>query len=665
MATIDQIVTKIRTAIFGKDVRENIAQGIEKCYTDVSTGTTLAETAASNADAKATAAQTAASTANTAATNASNAANAANTAAGNLKSAINNNENDITGLAESCEAAKQKNFFDPSVLIPVKYANNTVYTVDETGITVKFTDSNNPANVAPLFALKKGTYTISVTNACRIQFFADGAQVFDARNTTSATFTLAEDGEVYVKFIASSYPFTLGNVQIETGTTVTAFTPYNDPVFTNFITQKTNGLINAERGVNAFNLRVSEGFANAGTVETGVMRYTDGEIVDVGYHSTLSVTPGDQIYFDGFCYNNAFPAVVLLYNGVAIGGVYKESNGRYYGNLSIPYYVDTVVVNGNTSGVIAAKVTNSGNNNEGVPVKQYIDRAKTNSLNGKKIVWFGTSIPAGGYIGADVSRNYPSFIAEKYGCTVFNEAVGSSCAHCKELNSISSENPYGFNADYVLSSRCLSNTHSDMQWLIDHYNDSIWTNKPGTLTDEYKARMMSFSYETKLDKYLTAETFPDLFVFDHGYNDYVSTADNYTGHEFEPYTLQGALNFLIRRIYSYRPDAKIVIIGNYKYQTRNGLVVEAQSAVAERWDIPLFENWHYTGLSEEEVYCSFEWVQNGNTWEQQQTTQHLEMLTNILLPDSVHPHSRPDNLIINRMANAIGRWLAVNITLDN
>ena len=35
MATIAQIVAGIRTAIFGKDVRENIAQGIEQCYDEL------------------------------------------------------------------------------------------------------------------------------------------------------------------------------------------------------------------------------------------------------------------------------------------------------------------------------------------------------------------------------------------------------------------------------------------------------------------------------------------------------------------------------------------------------------------------------------------------------------------------------------------------------
>ena len=32
--SIEQIIAQIRTAIFGKDVRENIALGIEKCYAD-------------------------------------------------------------------------------------------------------------------------------------------------------------------------------------------------------------------------------------------------------------------------------------------------------------------------------------------------------------------------------------------------------------------------------------------------------------------------------------------------------------------------------------------------------------------------------------------------------------------------------------------------------
>ena len=49
MATIAQILLQIRQAIFGKDVRESIAQGIEKCYTDVQAGVTTADSAAERA----------------------------------------------------------------------------------------------------------------------------------------------------------------------------------------------------------------------------------------------------------------------------------------------------------------------------------------------------------------------------------------------------------------------------------------------------------------------------------------------------------------------------------------------------------------------------------------------------------------------------------------
>ena len=80
MATIAQDVAQIRQAVYGKDVREAIADGIEKCYTDVSSGVTLANTAANNANSKATAADTAATAANTAAA-------AANGAAANVASA--------------------------------------------------------------------------------------------------------------------------------------------------------------------------------------------------------------------------------------------------------------------------------------------------------------------------------------------------------------------------------------------------------------------------------------------------------------------------------------------------------------------------------------------------------------------------------------------------
>lgn len=44
--TIAEIVQDIRTAIYGREVRESLAQGIETCYSDVTEGKTIAEEAA-------------------------------------------------------------------------------------------------------------------------------------------------------------------------------------------------------------------------------------------------------------------------------------------------------------------------------------------------------------------------------------------------------------------------------------------------------------------------------------------------------------------------------------------------------------------------------------------------------------------------------------------
>lgn len=79
MPTIVQCLRAIRQAVYGRDVREAIAEGIENCYSDVSNGVTLAHNAAQAI------AQSAQDSINSAVDNATSlaiqAANAANTAA--------------------------------------------------------------------------------------------------------------------------------------------------------------------------------------------------------------------------------------------------------------------------------------------------------------------------------------------------------------------------------------------------------------------------------------------------------------------------------------------------------------------------------------------------------------------------------------------------------
>lgn len=110
MSRIENLLSQILSAVYGKDVRQSIHDAIEQCYSDVSNAKTLAENAANNANTAATNAEnrtTAAITtmqtetataianctatttaANTAATNANAKANVANQAAIDVKQAF-------------------------------------------------------------------------------------------------------------------------------------------------------------------------------------------------------------------------------------------------------------------------------------------------------------------------------------------------------------------------------------------------------------------------------------------------------------------------------------------------------------------------------------------------------------------------------------------------
>ena len=105
MSKISEYLAQIKTAIYGREVRDAIHDSIEQCYTDVSNAKTLADTAASNANA-------ATSKANTAASNADTKANLANDAATNNANAATTKANEAatkaTDAAKRAEDAAEK-----------------------------------------------------------------------------------------------------------------------------------------------------------------------------------------------------------------------------------------------------------------------------------------------------------------------------------------------------------------------------------------------------------------------------------------------------------------------------------------------------------------------------------------------------------------------------
>ena len=231
-----------------------------------------------------------------------------------------------------------------------------------------------------------------------------------------------------------------------------------------------------------------------------------------GYHYSLfdvSLYKRGQIEADAFGYSKA--VVLLDENKSLIQDLnsYRFYNGNGHYKISVGF-----------EGASYVGVSTEANK---VPIVNVLTKKikKEQNLFGKSIVWFGTSIPAAGLYGMGNENSYPNRVGKILSANVFNEAVGSSAITCKSPDRVSPSNPYGFTHDFEGASRCLTNTIEEMNWIIEHYNDSsvFEYRTVSSLSESDKDFIRSCSYENKLLPYLTDTKCPDLFVFDHGHND--------------------------------------------------------------------------------------------------------------------------------------------------
>ena len=95
---ITTYIDAIEHAVYGREVRSAIANGIKKCYTDVSGGVTLAEDAASDAQEAVSTAQNAASAAQNAVANAETALSTAQNASTDAQNAVNRVDTALSDL---------------------------------------------------------------------------------------------------------------------------------------------------------------------------------------------------------------------------------------------------------------------------------------------------------------------------------------------------------------------------------------------------------------------------------------------------------------------------------------------------------------------------------------------------------------------------------------
>lgn len=366
----------------------------------------------------------------------------------------------------------------------------------------------------------------------------------------------------------------------------------------------------------------------------------------------------------------------------------------------------------------------------------------------KRIVWLGTSIPAAGKYQTSNPNSYPFKVGKLLDCNVINEAVGSSGLHCKKPELISDYNPYGFEGNFEAVSRCLTNSLAEMNWIINHYNDTrvFTSNVPDTLTNADKDFIRSCSWELKLGRYFNEQSFPDAWIIDHGHNDLPTAASEATytekqemegtvnsgyyqggvhydsdtssylefnvtnniytfisgtltqGYDYidlydaddnlieykrasgsiavnmmkintsnavkmristsneslstlhiyklkyptynSLYSFQGAFDFVVNKILTFNPKARIIVIGEYENQ-KYPSISENQLIAADRWNLPIYKQWERLGWSQQLINV------NGT----------YKTMLNAIIPDNLHPHTDTSGFALTAMAENIAGWL--------
>ncbi len=325
-------------------------------------------------------------------------------------------------------------------------------------------------------------------------------------------------------------------------------------------------------------------------------------------------------------------------------------------------------------------------------IKELKENPIPNYWNDKNIWWCGTSIPAGSdeTLGSEatIAGNYPKQVGINLSAIVSNESVGGSMCRAN----VRTGNYVG--AVYANITSALSMTNAEIENFITNYatiKDSLASGAPSEMSSGDKERMRAASFETKLIPYLNGtKTMPDLFVIDHGHNDWKyelsdgksdivlePTIENIKSGELAEDTFMtannnanlekffgslsdiplakkdafiasvnrncfiGSVNFIITLILRYNPHARFVIISNYEYKNGDNPayapLILSQKSISESWAFPLCEVYKYLGFSNHVIPNSKEWF---NTTYPDVTKVTADITCfRAYNPDFVHPHS--------------------------
>lgn len=106
------------------------------------------------------------------------------------------------------------------------------------------------------------------------------------------------------------------------------------------------------------------------------------------------------------------------------------------------------------------------------------------------------------------------------------------------------------------------------------------------------------------------------------------------------YSFNGGFDFIINKIKSYNPKARIIVIGEYENQ-KYPTISENQKMAAERWEFPLYKQWEKLGFSQQYIYIDGEW----------------KTYLDVYIPDGLHPHTDTSGYALEYMAENIAAWM--------
>lgn len=442
---------------------------------------------------------------------------------------------------------------------------------------------------------------------------------------------------------------------------------------------------------------LGEEIAVQATYNSYTLSSTGNIVSNTGFNVyEYAVSPNTKVAVTGRSPGNSGYVLAAAYKDTELLMVYFDGTGvTYYDEvITIPEEANLLKVN------VPIAITQSVKQVTDAVIPKFYTREEIDRLIGgvnnywsdKTIWWCGTSIPAGSdaTLGSEetIAGNYPTQVGNNLNATVINKAVGGSMCRAN----VRTGDYNGANFSNITS--CLSMTKEEIEDFIANY-DSIKGKLTGGAPDSLKQsdlnRLRAASFEDRLLPYLNGTyPMPDLFVLDHGHNDFkynlsngqsdigleptienisstelaedsYMTADNnaklesFFGSLANIPSVQkeafiaslnrncyiGAMNFIITLILRYNPHARIVFISNYEYENGDNIsyspLIPAQEELASSWAFPLCRVWQYLGFSNHIIPSSMNWFNS----EYPSVTQTSSDVTcfRAYNPDKVHPHS--------------------------